>query len=243
MNTNLTRLVGGYAALLDVPVESFTSSGYTFEVTTRRDAPEWANWVHPIWFFRMGSALICSVSPQFAEEADAILGGNIHADLLDDALIATAEQTVPTIEWVRTELFYYPNTPPPRCDHLFRIGRVLPGQPGAAKRLRNFDGGVYAIRGEQGEIVSNALVKDKGILQEIAVGTAPTHRRQGMGQAVVAHAITQILAAGKVPTYWPDSLHNAGSYALARGVGLVKVADMLFCAYDEPGWAGFPVDS
>jgi hypothetical protein len=57
----------------------------------------------------------------------------------------------------------------------------------------------------------------------------------------VAHAITAILVAGCAPTYWPDTLDNTGSYTLARSVGMVKVADMLFCAYPEPGWPGFPV--
>jgi hypothetical protein len=45
--------------------------------------------------------------------------------------------------------------------------------------------------------------------------------------------------ANWVQPIWPDSLDNKTSYALAQSVGLVKVAEMLFCAYAQPGWPGF----
>lgn len=42
-----------------------------------------------------------------------------------------------------------------------------------------------------------------------------------------------------VATYWPDSFENKGSYALVESVGMVKGAEMLFCAYEQAEWEGF----
>ena len=131
---------------------------------------------------------------------------------------------------------------PPHTRHTFKVEQLRPGQLGATKHLAAFDGGVYVIRDEDEKITSAAFIKNKGLIGEIAVGTEETYRRQGRGEAVVAHAIQEILAQGKVPTYWPDSFENKGSYALAHAVGMVKVAEMLFCAYEEAGWQGFPTE-
>jgi GNAT superfamily N-acetyltransferase len=153
--------------------------------------------------------------------------------------LARVTTAAPDLDWVRCELFYYPHKEPPQVTHEYKVEKLQPGQPGAEEHLRNFDGGVYVIRGSQEEITAAAFIKDKGLIREIAVGTEEAYRRQGRGRAVVAHAIQEILALGCVPTYWPDNLENKGSYALAHSVGMVKGAEMLFCAYQQPEWEGF----
>ena len=67
-----------------------------------------------------------------------------------------------------------------------------------------FDGGVFAIL-ENDRVASHAGIKDKGLIQEIAVGTEPEFQRRGFGKAVVAAAIRHILAQGKVVVYIPDN--------------------------------------
>lgn len=57
-------------------------------------------------------------------------------------------------------------------------------------------------------------------------GTESTYRRQGLDRAVVSSAVTEILRREKIPVYWPDSLENFASYALAESLGLEKVAEI-----------------
>lgn len=238
----LEKLIEGYAQLLDAPRASFFAEGITFVNTTVRDLPEWANWVQPIWLFAFEAAVICSVSPTYAEAAEAGLAAVTTAIVLSDATLARATALAPDLEWVRCELFYYPHEQPPQISHNYTVTQLLPGQPGATKHLANFDGGVYVIRDEDEEITAAAYIKNKGLIREIAVGTEEAYRRQGRGTAVVAYAIREILAQGYVPTYWPDSFENKGSYAVAHTVGMVKVAEMLFCSYAQAEWQGFPVE-
>jgi hypothetical protein len=239
MNQRLADFIRGYAQLLDAPVEKFLADGLTFVTTPVRDLPEWANWIQPVWLFGFENAVICSVSPTYAEAAQDSLA-DVRADtLLSDATLARATSIAPDLEWVRCELFYYPHDGPPQIAHEYTVEKLLPGQPGATNYLRNFDGGVYVIWNPQKEITAAAFIKNKGLIREIAVGTDEVYRRQGRGSAVVAHAIREILAQGKVATYWPDNFENKGSYAIARSVGMVKGAEMLFCAYQQAEWQGF----
>jgi hypothetical protein len=239
MNNRLERFIQGYAQLLDAPVEKFFTEGLTFVDTPVRDLPEWANWIQPVWLFAFERAVICSVSPTYAEAAEACFAAVSAETLLSDATLARAATVAPDLEWVRCELFYYPHSDPPQATSKYRVEKLQPGQPGADKHLRNFDGGVYVISGSNNEITAAAFIKNKGIIREIAVGTEEAYRRQGRGRAVVSYAIQEILAQDCVPTYWPDSFENEGSYALAESVGMIKVAAMLFCAYQQAEWQGF----
>ncbi len=235
----LQRLKVGYAHLLDAPLSTFDRSGFMLIETDIRDEPEWASWIQPIWLFSMGSTVICSVSPQYTAQAEVMLKGVLPGGLLDGSVLHKASSIIADKEWVQCELFFYPLLHPPQTSFHYIVEALQPGEEGAEKLLRNFDGGVYVIRNSTGQIASHAAVKNKGLIREIAVGTQPYYRGQGMGRTVVAHAIREILAIGCVPTYWPDSLENIASYALAQSIGFVKVAQMLFCAYERPGWPGF----
>lgn len=230
----------GYAKILGISSSQLSEPGTIFVSTPVRSLPEWANWVHPIWFFALDDTLICSVAPHFDEEAKTILASIQGNSLLDSKAREVAGFTYQTgVEWVQCELFCYLSDQPPAISSSHKVEDVKPDDPNAQHLFRNFDGGVYAIRNSEGQIVSQAAVKNKGIINEIAVGTQPNYRRQGMGATVVAYAVQQILAKGRIPTYWPDRLDNVGSYAIAQAVGFQKIADMLFCCYPESDWPGF----
>lgn len=239
----LQKLKEGYAHLLNAPLSAFDQSGFILIETNIRDEPEWASWIQPVWLFSMGSVVICSVSPRYTAQTETMLKGILPNELLDRGILHKASSIIADKEWVQCELFFYPSLQSPKQSFPYTVEALQPGEKGAEKLLRNFDGGVYVIRNSAGQIASHAAVKNKGLIREIAVGTQPSYRRQGMGRAVVAYAIHEILAIGCVPTYWPDSLENTPSYALAQSIGFVKVAQMLFCAYERPGWPGFLTNS
>lgn len=242
----LNLLKQGYAQLLDTTIETLTPPGLHFVVTPKRDQPEWANWVHPIWFFKIDNSVVCSVSPSYATRTQAMMAGAVMDTLLADRLLRraqaiTAEQNAVALEWVRCELLYYPDADPPALSTGYPVEPLQPTDERSRAFLRNFDGGVYGIRAADGVMAAHAFIKNKGVLQEIAVGTEPAYQRRGLGRAVVAAAVARILQQGKVPVYWPDSLANVNSYRLAYAVGFQKVAEMLFCCYAQPEWSGFPL--
>jgi hypothetical protein len=244
--TALQKLKQGYAHLLDVPAAALDSPGLTFVETARRDQPEWANWLFPIWLFSIDSSLICSVASHYAKlakgafeplPADALL----RPETLALARTVIDDQAGEGLEWVRCELLFYPYPRPPQLNFPYPVEKLRPIGDQAIELISNFDGGVYGIRVENGFIAAHAGIKNKGLIQEIAVGTEPGYQRRGMGKAVVAYAVADILRQGKVPVYWPDSLENKASYALAASLGFQKVATMLFCSYELPDWYGFPI--
>jgi RimJ/RimL family protein N-acetyltransferase len=242
----LHRLKQGYAHLLDAPVEALDRPGFTLVVTPAREQPEWANWIFPIWLFAIGSSLICSVSPGYAEPAQAAFASLPLKTLLNQETLTRArrvidDRTATGQEWVQCELFFYPHPRPPDLAAAYPVEKLQPVDEQAVDFLRSFDGGAYGIRAENGEIIAHAGIKNKGLLQEIAVGVEAGYRQRGLSKVVVAQAIVAILNQGKVPVYWPDSLRNTASYRLAAALGFQKAAEMCFCCYELPGWAGFPL--
>jgi len=240
----LQKLKQGYAHLLGVPATALDSPGLTFVKTARRDQPEWANWLFPIWLFSINTSLICSVAPHYAKPTQDAFAALPAEALLQPETLALARTVIDDqpdngLEWVQCELLFYPQPRPPQLNFPHPVEKLQPVDEQARGLVRSFDGGVYGIRVENGFIAAHAGIKDKGLIQEIAVGTEPGYQRRGMGKAVVAHAVADILKQGKVPVYWPDALENKASYALAASSGFQKVATMLFCAYELPNWQGF----
>jgi hypothetical protein len=244
----LQKLKQGYGYLLDVSADALDNSGFTFVETAWRDQPEWANWVFPVWLFSINSSLICSVSPHYAQLARGAFEALPVEALLKPEILALARTVIDDkpgsgIEWVQCELLFYPHTQPPELEFPYPVEKLQPVDEPARAFIRGFDGGVYGIRVEKNFIAAHAGIKNKELIQEIAVGVEPGYQQRGMGKAVVAYAIADILRQGKVPVYWPDSLENKASYALADSLGFQKVATMLFCAYELPNWQGFPVNT
>ncbi len=244
--TVLQKLKFGYAQLLGVSADTLDRPGVTFVEAPLRDQPEWANWVHPIWLFSIGSTLICSTSPEYSEQVKAAFHTLSSDQLLSTEALALARTVISEParngeEWVQCELLFYPSLKRPELRSPYLIDKLQPTDERAKYFLRHFDGGVYGIRVENNAIAAHVGIKNKGLLQEIAVGTEPDYQRRGMGKAVVTYAVTDILKQGKVPVYWPDTPQNTASYALAHSLGFQKVAEMLFCCYALPNWPGFPL--
>lgn len=230
----------GYARLLDVPVKAFETPGFTFVETNRRESAEWAKWVLPVWLLSIGHAVVCSVAPRYSERAKTTFGLANDKALINPELLETAHMLIQVEGWRQREIFFYSSQQPPPVVTLYQVEKIKPGGEDDSF-LKAFDGGVYAVRNEAGTIVSHAGIKNKGVLNEIAVGTEPEYRQMGVGTAVVAKAVTEILATGNVPIFVPDRLTNTASYRLARSLGFEKVGEMLFWEYELPGWEGFPV--
>ncbi len=234
------HLKRAYAHLLDAPPDVFDRTGVTFIVTPRREHPEWANWVLPVWLLKIEEAIVCSVTPFYAPAARAIFSATPLHTLMERQLSVCGQQIV-NVEWIQREILCYSKSYVPKLDTTYYVELLASGDPAADLLLARFDGGVYAIRDNSGGIAAHAGIKNKGVIQEIAVGTAPCFQRRGMGKAVVAQAVAAIIAQGNVPICVPDNLKNAASYALADALGFEKVAEALFCEYELPDWCGFGV--
>lgn len=235
----LQKLKLGYAHLLDISAEVMDKPGFTLIETSLRDRPEWANWVHPIWLFAIGLTLVCSVSPHYVKRAEIAFGSLPANVLLSAETLALArtvldDRTARGKEWVQCEVLFYPHRQPPNLASPYQVEKLQPDSDRASRFLRGFDGGVFGIRFENDYIAAHAGIKNKGLLQEIAVGVEEGYRQRGLGKAVVAHAVAAILVQDKVPVYWPDSVKNTASYALAYSLGFEKVAEMCFCCYELP---------
>ncbi len=239
----IQKLKQGYAHLLDAPVAAFESPGLTFVETGKRELPEWANWVITLWLLSMGPAVICSVAPRYTAVAQTLVESLKNESLLSPAMAGKARQLINAEGWQQREILYFPaqELPPVfRSAHMrpYPVEKLRPGIAGEAI-LKAFDGPVFVVRNQAEQIVAHAGIKKKGILREIAVGVGSAYRRKGMGTAVVATAVTEILAQEQLPVFIPDRLTNAASYALAHSLGFVKGAEMLFWEYEQPGWQGF----
>jgi RimJ/RimL family protein N-acetyltransferase len=240
---SIQKLKQGYAHLLDAPVAAFESSGLTFIETGRRELPEWANWVIPLWLLDLGPAVICSVAPPYAAVAKTLVESLKANTLLSPEMAHRARQLINAEGWQQREILFFPGQDPPPIfspAHIwpYPVEKLKPGAAGDAL-LKAFDGTVFVIRNWEEQIVAHAGIKNKGILREIAISVESVYRCKGMGTAVVAEAVTEILAEEKVPVFIPDRLTNTASYALARSLGFAKVGEMLFWEYEQPGWEGF----
>jgi RimJ/RimL family protein N-acetyltransferase len=229
----------GYARLLDVPVNALYQKRIQIIETDSRNKPVWAKWVVPIWIIRFTGAPVCSVSSKYIEIAKKLVEKLDNLDILSPRLLTFA-QTIHngSGRWNQREILVYKNGIPAK-RHGHKVEQLMLKDDNSRKLLNFFDGGVFVIRNESGEIVAYAGMKDKGIIQEIAVRTDHAYQRQGMAQDVISQAITTILAEGNIPTYIPDSLDNTASYLLALKLGFDKVGEMIFWEYELQNWPGF----
>ena len=218
----------GYTNLLGVPVDAFQKMQIQLIETPQRDKPAWAKWVVPIWIIRFTAAPVCSVSPKYVEIAKKLVEKLDSMDILEPKLLTYA-QTIHGEDgcWNQREVLVYKNEVPTN-RHGHWVEQLKLSGNNSRRLLNRFDGGVFVIRSEVGDIAAYAGVKDKGIIQEIAVRTDQAYQRQGMAQDVVSEAIKAIMAKGNIPTYIPDSLDNKVSYLLAQKLGFEKVGEMIF---------------
>jgi hypothetical protein len=88
------HLKRAYAYLLDAPPDVFDRTGITFIVTTRREQPEWANWILPVWLFKIEEVIVCSVTPFYAPAVRAIFSATPIHTLMDRRLFLQGRQVV-----------------------------------------------------------------------------------------------------------------------------------------------------
>jgi|GEM_PF-6154793 len=240
IHLNMYQLKLGYAHLLGAAPDVFDRVGLTFVETTLREQPEWANSVLPIWLVKIKHAIVCSVAPAYAVAARTAFGAVPLSSLMEPGLVQRGSLAWPGT-WIQREILYHPSGTAPPVDTTYNVEFLSAGSPAADALLATFDGGVYVIRDDQNNIVAHAGIKKKGIIHELAVHTQVSFHRQGLGKAVVAYAVAEIVSQGNVPVYIPDTPHNTASYALATTLGFEKAGEMLLCEYALPRWQGFAV--
>jgi GNAT superfamily N-acetyltransferase len=85
--------------------------------------------------------------------------------------------------------------------------------------LKPFNGDVLVAWDEEGNYAAGVGLKRHNELgSEIAVGTEPHHRGQGLAKKLVAQAARAVLAEGGIPMYLHGD-HNAASGRVADGAG------------------------
>jgi N-acetylglutamate synthase len=83
-----------------------------------------------------------------------------------------------------------------------------------------------AIIRHQREVVACGLVKLEGAHAGLfAVNTAPTHRRQGLGRAIVGALLAEALRQGSRVAYLQVTADNEAALALYRPFGFARVYD------------------
>ena len=231
--------------MLDVTVDAFDHPGPTFVATQRRSTGvgNLDRWVRHIWIVSFGEGVVCSVSPALASSLrerytwspwPALTSGGALSRGRAPILESITE--LGHVNWHQREILWYPSDVPPTAPSLERVEPLEEGDPGFEKYLfPDWDGGVFVMRTDNGRIVSYAGIKDKGRIQEIAVGTDSEYRERGYGKAVVAAATAAILDSDGIPTYVPDRLSNVASYALAEALGFEKIGAELFLEADHRG--------
>ena len=223
-----TKLKLGYASLMGVSATAFDVPGFVFEIVEKRSNVAWGgNWFQPIWAVSLLQTTVCTVASEHAQKAKKVFDlFNINPFFLRNCLLRIQKCFGPT-GWQGLEIHYYPDTSFPEVDLNHRVTKLDPEHPEYAKYSQEFSGGTYVIFDQDNQIISCAGIKDHGAVNEIAVGTVSEYRKEGMGKAVVACAVADILSRDRIPVYVPDAVTNQGSYALARSLGFEKIGEML----------------
>lgn len=223
-----SKLKSGYAGLISASSDAFGTPGLWFEAVEKRSQIAWGeNWFQPVWAVRLFQTTVCTVAPEYAQQAQTVLAPFRDRSLLSPELLFALQNCFGAVGWQALEIFDYPHSSPPPSILKHKVSKLASEHPEYPAYAREFSGGTYAIFEPDQQIAAYAGVKDHGWINEVAVGTEPEHRNQGMGTAVVVYAVTEILSRARVPVYVPDDLSNQGSYALAHSLGFEKVGEML----------------
>jgi GNAT superfamily N-acetyltransferase len=186
-----------------------------------RELPGWDGTVQPVVGVSDGTALVLSVPRAVAHRLRATdPGDDCPTLMLAEALGHTPEQAG-RAGWERI-VFRWSTAPAPLPD----IGTWRsPDHPGLPSWLRPFHGEVLVALDPDGRVAAGAGRKRHTRHgHEIAVGTEPGHRGQGLARALVAQMARRILVDGGLPLY----LHLPANLASAR------VADA--AGFPDRGW-------
>jgi len=100
--------------------------------------------------------------------------------------------------------------------------------------LRPFGGQALVAFDDHGQYLAGVGIKRHGELgHEIAVGTEPQARGQGLARRLVAQAARRILDQGRIPTYL-HTFDNAASSRVAAAAGFPDLGWSALMLSDEP---------
>jgi len=107
-------------------------------------------------------------------------------------------------------------------------------QPRLPGWLRPFGGQALVVFDDHGQYLAGVGIKRHGELgHEIAVGTEPQARGQGLARRLVAQAARRILDQGRIPTYL-HTFDNAASSRVAAAAGFPDLGWSALMLSDEP---------
>ncbi|MEV4757084.1 GNAT family N-acetyltransferase [Micromonospora sp. NPDC049559] len=188
----------------------------------RRTLPAWDGEIHPVIGVASRAAMVLSVPPDRVH-AVRKLAGRPFRELLAGLPAAVGHpgwQTYPTV-------FRHTFAPTP----LPEAGEWLPADhPALPDWLRPFGGEALVARDADGGYLAGVGIKRHDAYgRELAVGTAPAARGQGLARRLVAQAARRVLDEGGVPTY-QHAPENAASARVAEAAG-----------FPDRGWRAYGV--
>jgi GNAT superfamily N-acetyltransferase len=196
LRAHLSSWLGGWPARPD---------GLTVVGAVERTRPGWDGRVYPVLGVTdpAGNGVL-SVPPDAAEKVDG----------LDPVLIASVLGLPDQVFF--TGVFRWTRSPTPLPDAGAWEPAEASGVPGW---LHPFGGDVLVARDERGHYLAGVGLKrhhPTGI--ELAVGTEPEARGQGLARRLVAKAARRVVDGGAVATYMHD-VHNVASAKVAAAAG------------------------
>ncbi len=227
------RLDAFHAVELGCDPTLFGTPGVHVVPTERRGRPGWGGYTVPLLALSTVGGGIVSVRPDLAErvrvELAPVPSGLPMQEADFERLRRVTRTTVPyAYSLSGYVLFATRDHFLPIASRAERLGR---SDPRAADLYRRFDGEVFAVRGQRGEIASWAAIKLKSDdVWEIAVVTEAAYRGQGLAKEVVSTATDFILEQGRLALYVHDRT-NAASARVCRSLGYVEYTEEFFREY------------
>jgi GNAT superfamily N-acetyltransferase len=182
-----------------------------------RDQPGWDGSIRPFVGIETPQGTVLSFSRTVFPDAVGLDPVTVEDELMQSEAYITIPRLFgrPDMHFGRA-VFRYVEEPADFPD----IGEWVPrNDPRIPAWLTPFNGDVLIAWDEKGEYAAGVGLKrhnEMGV--EIAVGTEPHHRGQGLAKKLVAQAARAILAEGAIPMYLHGD-HNAASARVADGAG------------------------
>ncbi|GIF48762.1 acetyltransferase (GNAT) family protein [Asanoa ferruginea] len=204
-----------------------TSQALQIVGSDRRLRPAWDGSIHPAVGVGSPDGVLLSVPPQRVEAVRAI------ADLPVPDLLEKLPGAVGFDGWrALRAVFRFTTEPAPLPD----AGEWVPvNDPAVPGWLRPFGNEVLIARDEAGDYLAGVGIKRHDPYgNELAVGTEPAARGQGLARRLVAQAARRVLDEGAVPTY----LHDPVNFASAKAAEAAGFPDLGWVAYGVFGPEG-----
>jgi GNAT superfamily N-acetyltransferase len=193
------------------------TASMTLNPCTLRDEPGWDGKLRPFVGIESPSGTVLSFSPTVFPNGNELDPREVEDELMQAEAYLTIPRLFdrPDMHFGRA-VFRYIDEP----ADLPEIGEwVSREDPRLPAWLRPFNGDVLVVWGEDGGYAAGVGLKRHNDLgSEIAVGTEPRHRGQGLAKKLVAQAARRILAEGAIPMYLHGG-QNAASAHVADGAG------------------------